>query len=432
MRVWLVQRSEPTPHDSGGAQRILRTGIMARMLVQAGHNVVWWTSTFDHFNRRHRHGADIRLSVAPGYEIQYLYGCGYAKNVSLSRIRDNLMVAKRFAAVAHKDLGQPDIILASVPTGELALAAVEYARALEIPIILDIRDLWPDVFFDLVPRVFWPAVRFLSFPMVRKLKSACAGANGIIGITDAFVDWGVAHAGRPRVDSDRVFPMGYLAGDIPAKRIEEGKRFWRQMGVTGDRPELIVAFFGTMGKTNDLLPVVRAAKILEDKHVPVTFIICGAGERAERIKAHVEGKNNVLLPGWVNSAQIKALLELADIGIAPYIESANYINNIPNKPAEYLSGGLAIALSLKNGAMYDLLMKQKCGFSYGNRPETLALELEGLARNKSKIERLQNNALRAFRELFDGKDIYGRLIRYLEEMVHIWRIEHGKIKSRSK
>jgi glycosyltransferase involved in cell wall biosynthesis len=416
MKVWLIQRSEPTPHDNYGAERPLRMGILAQMLSKMGHRVLWWTSTFDHYKRCHRYETDKRLPVEAGYEIQYLHGCGYSKNISLSRIRDNALVARRFSDLAEKDPERPDVILASIPTAELGLEAVNYARKRNIPVLLDIRDLWPDVFFDLVPKAFWPAVRLFSAPMKRKLMNACAGADGIIGLTDAFVEWGVTHAGRFRTDSDRVFPMGYLADNIPAVRIEEGKRFWRKMGVSCDNSELIVVFFGALGKNNDLLPVIQAAKILEGSQIPVKVIICGVGESAAEIKRKARGLSNVLFPGWVNAEQIKALLELADIGIAPYIESVNYINNIPNKPGEYLSGGLAIALSLSKGALHDLLMRQECGFSYYNRSERLAAELESLARSPSRLEILQANALTTFKESFDGIVVYTHLIKFLEQM----------------
>jgi len=419
MKVWLIQRSEPTPHDNGGVQRAMRMGILAQMLARSGHQVVWWTSTFDHYNRRHRHEMDMRLSVETGYEIQYLRGCGYNRNMSLARIRDNVLVARRFTAIAEKDPDRPDVILASIPTIELALAATNYANKRNIPVLLDIRDLWPDVFFDLMPTVLSPIVRLLSIPMKRNLERVCKAATGIIGLTDAFVDWGVAYAGRERTDTDRVFPMGYLADDIPTTRIEEGMRFWRELGVYREPDQLIVAFFGVLGRTNDLAPVVQAAKLLESRHVPSKIIICGTGENASEIRKQAQGVNNLLFPGWVTAEQIGALLRIADIGVAPYIESANYINNIPNKPAEYLSGGLAIALSLSKGVLYDLLVQRGCGFSYENQPEKLADELEFMASNPSHLKTLQANALTTFHDLFDGDAVYTRLIGYLEEIASV-------------
>lgn len=417
MRVWLLQRSEPTPHDFGGSQRSMRTGILAKMLAKQGHQVIWWTSTFDHFNHRHRYQKNIRKMVEDNYEIQYLYGCGYRKNVSFARMRDNVEVAQQFSALASSDPYPPDVIVASIPTAELALEATDYASQRSIPIFLDVRDLWPDVFFDLSPTFLLPAIKLLSIPMQKKLKQACKSATGIIGLTDAFVDWGVQHANRKRRDLDRVFPMGYLASNSCETDVEKDYQFWQHIGLIKNSNDLIVSFFGVLGKTNDLFPVLDAFRILKTRDVPVKCVICGNGEKAEVLKKKANSLNNVLFPGWVSASQIKALLRISDIGIAPYINSNNYINNIPNKPAEYLSGGLAIALSLSEGSLYKLLVGRRCGFTYENNAERLADTLEELINNPEKLAFMKANAISTFSELFNGDVVYGQLIRFIEQVV---------------
>ena len=48
MKVWLFQTSEPLP-IKGDNMRLLRTGMMAEALTNRGHEVVWFTGTFNHF-----------------------------------------------------------------------------------------------------------------------------------------------------------------------------------------------------------------------------------------------------------------------------------------------------------------------------------------------------------------------------------------------
>lgn len=417
MKVWLVQRSEPTPHDNAGDQRIMRMGILAQMLARAGHQVVWWTSTFDHHNRRHRYKKDMRLPVEAGYDIQYLHGCGYSRNISVARIMDNILVARRFSVLMEQESERPDVIVASIPTAELCLSAVKYARKHGVPVLLDVRDLWPDVFLDLVPNALKPAVHLLSVSMRRKLKSACMGATGIIGLTDAFVDWGVVHAGRSRHDYDRVFPMGYLERKRPATYMDEGRQFWHDFGVGNIRNELNVVFVGTLGTGFDFAPIIQAANLLKQKQLSIKFIICGSGENEHTIKTQAKGLDNVLFPGWVNADQIRALLELADVGLAPYIYRKDFLNSNPNKAAEYLSGGLVIALSLGKGALHDLLSQYECGFSYHNDPDILVHELECLLSNIKKRNKYKLNAHNTFKDYLNADVVYSNLISYLEYLV---------------
>lgn len=412
--IWLLKIGEPTPHDGNGTQRALRMGILSKMLERRGHRVLWWTSTFDHHNHRQRFESDVLAPVSDMISIQYIRSCGYDRNVSLRRLRDHRIVARRFTKLAEVQHQRPDVILASLPTPDLALAAVSFGKRHNIPVFLDIRDLWPDVFFDLLPAAAAPFVRCLSFPMRSVIRRACINATGIIGLTDAFVDWGLGYAGRSRSECDEVFPMGYMLEELPQKAIDEGREFWRGLGVAADHDELIVVFFGALGRGFDLAPVIEAAEILGKKKSHIRFVICGAGESANALKEKAAWLGNIIFPGWVNSAQIRTLLDWADVGIAPYIASENFINNLPNKPAEYLSGGLAVALSLEKGMLHDLLVEEGCGFGYQNDGRQLARELHDLSVNPDRLKDYQKNALRVFKEKLDGEVVYNRAVDFLE------------------
>ncbi|CCQ53686.1 hypothetical protein CWATWH0402_782 [Crocosphaera watsonii WH 0402] len=394
----------------------MRTGIMAQVLAQRGHQITWWTSTFDHFNHRHRYETDVCLEVSSNYKIQYIRGYGYQRNVSISRILDNNLVGKRFAQLIRKQTETPDIIIASIPTAELALEAVRYGRQHNIPVILDIRDLWPDVFYDLVPSYTHPVIDLITIPMTRKLEQACAGATSIVGLTEAFLNWGIKHANRLKNKNDQVFPMGYLTNSCYPSQQESADKFWQDKGVTKSE-YLLVTFVGTIGKTNDLFPVIEAAKLLNDTQAKVKFVICGAGENLSILQSKAEKLNNIIFPGWINSEQIISLLEMADIGIAPYINSKNYISNVPNKPAEYLSRGLGIALSLDCGVLYDILQEHNIGFSYYSDAEKLANNLDCLSKDTQRLKTMQTNASSIFDKFFNGEAVYNQMADYLENIV---------------
>ncbi len=106
----------------------------------------------------------------------------------------------------------------------------------------------------------------------------------------------------------------------------------------------------------------------------------------------------------------------AAIGLAPYRESLNFTMNIANKPAEYLSGGLPIALSLRHGVLHDLLRKRDCGFSYGDDPEALVRGLRRLQESPAERRRLSAHAQALFQDSFVAEKVYGRMAAYLEEI----------------
>src|SRR5262249_9694073 len=136
-----------------------------------------------------------------------------------------------------------------------------------------------------------------------------------------------------------------------------------------------VAFFGTMGRQFAFEPVFGAARLLQQAKKPIRFVLCGDGDRLEHYRAQAARLDNVVFSGWVGMAEIETLMHRSAVGLAPYRESPSFAANIAYKSAEYLSGGLPIALSFDRGALFDLLRDHHCGFSYGGDAVTLAEQL---------------------------------------------------------
>ena len=156
MNCWLITVGEPLPVVDPGNPRLLRTGALARTLVQGGHRVLWWTSTFDHYRKVQRAPEDRSFDWEGG-TVRMLRSVGYRANVSVRRFIEHAGVARKFAREAAA-MERPDVILASLPTIELAREAVAYGRAHGVPVLLDLRDLWPDLLIDVLP----PRLRWLS------------------------------------------------------------------------------------------------------------------------------------------------------------------------------------------------------------------------------------------------------------------------------
>lgn len=86
MRCWLVRSGEPLPGDHPSV-RMHRYGTLAGSLTGKGHTVVWWTSTFNHIQKRQRFSRDTRVEVDGRLTVNHLYGGGYKTNVSRTAIR---------------------------------------------------------------------------------------------------------------------------------------------------------------------------------------------------------------------------------------------------------------------------------------------------------------------------------------------------------
>lgn len=413
------------PTDEG-KNRLLRTGLLANALIGKGHDVIWWTSTFDHTSKRHRFDHDAAIRVKENFEIRLLYGVGYDNNISLSRLIDHVIVALKFRN-SSRNTPKPDIILCSLPTLELSVAAVQYGKRMRVPVILDIRDLWPDIFLELAPKCWRSVAKLALLPMFWAVRAACRGATAIIGNSPGFVDWGVRYADRPHHRWDRDFPFGYSQQGPEDGLIEQAKLFWRKYGLTERREDCFVAcFFGTIGRQFELDTVIAAARRLEEGGRAFKFVLCGAGSALEDYKRLANGCNGVIFPGWVGAPEIWTLMQMSDAGLAPYKNGEGFKDNLPNKPIEYLSAGLPVVSSL-NGYLQVLLKENECGLTYRDGDAgNLVDALVNLYDDRLALHLMSQNAFALYKKKFVAEKIYEELIDYLEQVKAVGYLAGGE------
>lgn len=141
MKIWIVEISDFLP-GIDGKNRLYRAGMLAEALVKARHQVLWWTSTFNHQLRRQRYDVSATIDIQENYRLRLLYGPGYKRSISFGRWKHNWAVAKEFARETKEiEINeQPDIVYACLPTLEVCEQAVLYGVQHGVPVVVDIRD----------------------------------------------------------------------------------------------------------------------------------------------------------------------------------------------------------------------------------------------------------------------------------------------------
>lgn len=414
MRIWLITVGEPLPTDKAN-NRLLRTGILANLLCKKGHVVVWWSSTFNHTLKKQRYNSDSLIDVTNRFKIYLLHSISYQKNISIRRIVNHYGVARKFRRLAETE-PRPDVIVCSLPTVELCSVATEYGKKNCVPVVIDIRDLWPDIFFEILPSWAQCLGRYFIYPMVKNVRYACANATAITGITGAYVDWGVKYAGRERSIFDKDFPLGYSESAPGDDDILRSKIFWERYGISRKSDEFIACFFGTMGRQFEIETVIQAARILKRQKRDFRFVLCGSGDNLAYYKNLARDCDSIVFPGWVEAGEIWSLMRYSSVGLAPYLSIDNFMKNLPNKPVEYFSAGLPVVSSLK-GLLEEVLEAHKCGVTYENgNVEDLTSALINLYDNRDLLKKMSENAYALFKEKYVAEKVYGDMIDYLESI----------------
>lgn len=418
MNVWLIKGGEPLPIDPGHP-RLLRTGLLAEHLIKRGHAVTWWASSFRHSTKSHRFNIDKSLHLENGLRLILLHSPGYRRNISFRRFVDHILLAKHFRKLACREK-PPDIIHCAFPTIELSEEAAMYGLRNRVPVVLDARDLWPDIFLDAFPGPFRWIGSCIFWTKFRQTRNAFRNATAISGHTAPFVEFGLRYAGRPAGALDRDFPLGYPSCTPSAEEIAQAHSFWNDLGIPANPAVPIFCYFGAFGahKALDLFTPVEAARILERKGIRVLVVMCGRGPKLKECQRRAAGLKNVLLPGWVGFPEIWTLMRMSLGGLLPYSPARDFAMSIPNKAIEYLSASLPIITSLNQGYLHDKLQNEDCAYFYDcHHPEMLAEVFVEIMTQPDAHKRRAGRAGAVFSDRFSSDVVYSNMVDYLETIV---------------
>ena len=95
MNIWLLKEGEPLPCDEN--PRLMRMGLLAEELVKQNHNVIWWSSTFEHGIKKERFQDDAEIELFDNNGLLMLLKTPITyKNTSISRIIYHNILARKF------------------------------------------------------------------------------------------------------------------------------------------------------------------------------------------------------------------------------------------------------------------------------------------------------------------------------------------------
>ena len=413
MKIWIVTIYEPLPFCDVRT-RPQRCGMLAKALLDRGHSVELWTSAFDHVSHKHLYKRSLFEKVGERISIQFIKGCGYPNDLSLKRFLHNRQTGREFIQLANCRKESPDIIFAPVPILELAQAAVEYANKRNIPIIVDIRDLWPDVYLSMLPKFLHSIGKKLLYSEYRRAKNVFKNATGITAVSKAYLQRGLSYAQRGPRNTDKFYPLG--SGDFIKPNLMQSDEvtdsILHKYGI--DPNQFIVTYVGTFCKSLDVENILRAARLLIDKKEIRIFIV-GTGDRSKEFYEMATRLPNVTMTGWLNNTEIRPILNQTKVGLVAYSKDA--IMSLPNKPFEYMAAGLPLLSSL-SGELEQLIQEYGIGRSYeAGNPASLAEGIRWFYDHPEESRQMGARSLALFSTRFRSDIVYKEFSEHLEWIV---------------
>ena len=303
---------------------------------------------------------------------------------------------------------QTDAIIVSSPPIFVGLAAFRLSRLLHIPLVLDVRDAWPDVAIDLgiIRRRF---LRKLSF---RIEQTAYRRADLVIvnspGLRDLLIrnkgvaDWKVRVIQNP-LDSE-------LLGGV-ARAATRKSMGWED--------KFVIIFSGNLSAVYDIECLLRAARILA-AHPAYLFVVVGGGRQRASLERYLQAESiaNLSLLPPVSKTRSLGLISAADAGVAPLrlLDSLRHVYS--SKLFDYMLAQKPILL-LMEGVSAELVgQRAGCGICLApGDAKGLVAAIKELAAAPEQARKLGANGHKFALENIAVERLAGEYLRLLRSVV---------------
>ena len=402
MKIIYLHQYFNTPNMSGST----RSYEMGRRLVTEGHEVHIVTS---HCEGSAPIAKGWYKTTEAGMSVHWLVN-PYSNRMSYRR---RILAFIRYAILSSLKAARlgGDVVFASSTPLTVAIPALFASRINAIPMVFEIRDLWPEG-----PIRVGALKDPFSITAAKWLERvAYKGSKHVVALSPR-MKRGVIKTGYPEKQVT-IIPN---SSDIDMFRIpaELGQSFLKRHPFLESGP--VVCYIGTLGLINGVDYLVEIAKEMLNVNPSVKFLIVGDG----REKAHIQkralelevlGKNLWMFPR-VPKREVPILLSASAVASSLIIELPHNQAESANKTFDAFAAGKPLMIN-HGGLIADLLSESGAGLVIPPRQPAIAAKLlNAFLNDKAKMEK----ASKASAELADtrfNRDLHARQLSQILESV---------------
>ena len=408
----ILYLSQYFPPEAGATQT--RAYEMARNLVLLGHRVTILTEFPNHpsgiippeyqhrqYERVELDGIDVirvwvRASPKKNFQNRMLFYLSYMINAFLAGI----FLAR----------GKYDLIYASSPPLFVGGSALALSKVKRIPLVFEIRDLWPESAIALGEITSPRAIAWATW-----LEEKCySHAESIVVVTETTR----SRLCERGINSRKIhlIPNGSNT-DLFYYRPDARTKIRTQLGLTH---HFIAIYAGILGLAQGLETVLYAAQSLVDTP-DIHFFIIGEGPRKEALTdlaANLSLTNLSFLPEKP-TREIPDYLSTADIALIPLRDKETFKSVIPSKMFDAWACQRPVILSAPDGEASLIVREAQAGMVISPDNPPLLAEAVKMMKGSDQLTKMGDNG-----RIFTIKN-YSRqaqatmLADLLEGIVHI-------------
>lgn len=357
MNIWIVNHYAIPPSMGG----LVRHYYFSKYLQKKGHEVKIFTSS-------KIHNTDINMikdrtlykeEIVDGIEYTFVRSKDYKGN-GIDRIINlvDLPFKTWKTMVKFYKMKKPDVIYTSSPDLFVAFFALLFGKKNQIPVVVEIRDLWPESIVE---------------------YNGMSRNNPIIMILYQLEKWIYKKADQ------LIFTMEggkeYISDKHWEKKIDLAKIHHVNNGVDlqeydneisnyqisdkdlDDNSDFKIIYVGSVRKANNVGNLVEVAKELKrrkDNSIKILIYGDGADKAALEEECRRAKLSNIVFKGKINKKYVPYVLSKSSLNLLNYKQAGTWkYGGSQNKQFEYLASGRPICSNVKMG--YSIIEKGHCG-----------------------------------------------------------------------
>jgi glycosyltransferase involved in cell wall biosynthesis len=396
MKVIYLHQYFNTPRMSGG----VRSYDIAKHLVDSGHMVEMITT-----DRSSLAGNGWKISNENGINVHWL-SLFYSNKLSYFK---RLLAFFSFAYHAAKKGPklQGDVVFATSTPLTIAIPALYISWKMSIPLVFEVRDLWPDVPI---------AIGVIKNPVIKYLaklleKYTYKKSKAVIALSDGMRD-GIVKAG---CEENKIIVVPNFSNRELFNLSITGEKFRAKREWLKDTPLLV--YTGAFGMINGVDYLVDIAEQLALLKSDIKILLIGGGKQYSNIIYYAKKKcvlnDNLFIESSISKSELPQLLAAADLASNIVINVPEVWNNSANKFFDALASGTPILIN-SGGWQADLIDKEDIGIStFGLTLQQSALKIKELLSDEKKLKELSKNAQNTSIKYFDKNDLVGKIEKIL-------------------
>lgn len=386
-KIWIISCYDALPGEAGFQHSLNLVSALSK-----DFEVIFWNSDFSHATKTKRKNLK-EIKLCNNAKINIIETIEYKKNISFKRALSLVIFYYRMFK-EFNNLDKPDVIIKGFPdhVGEIFLLIAKWKYRFKI--ILDFRDLWPEIFHSLLPRklYFLGYITFSPLYLIRFL--AFRYSDGCVSVSKNYNEIAARFLKHSRKNNCFISYHSNmtLRTDLASINDIEQKKFQSSFNFL---------YAGNLGEKYDLDCILNTFDQVLRINKQVKLHIAGDGPLKELILESANKNQNIVYHGLLTKNELFKLYKNTRVALVPYHHSSSV--SMPAKAYELMFHGIPVITS--NRLEYaELVSQNNLGKIYqsGNK-ESLLEAINFFLNFKNKYMDLASNSL-ALAPQFDHQE----------------------------